>query len=40
MAKSTTYEDWKKYASRFDNLKDIKLWKDKLPSKNYDYKYI
>lgn len=40
MAKCNSYNDWEKVAFQFDKVEDIKNWKEKTPSKYYDFKYI
>jgi predicted acylesterase/phospholipase RssA len=40
MQHATSYSEWKIYAEQFDNLKDVKLWKDSTDTDSFDSDYI
>lgn len=40
MKKQKNYDDWRKFAEKYDKLENVTQWKDKVQSKYYNYKYI
>lgn len=40
LKKAKSLQEWKKFADEFDNLKDVKNWRENLYSNTYDYEYI